>query len=206
VNDLAVVGDRAYLAAGGAGLLAVDVSNPRAPVEIGAWRGHFARRVRVVGERAFVASEQSGLWVVDLTDPLDEGRVFDTWGSADALAVAAGHVFVADQAGGLVVVRSAAALAALEEETREVARSTTTTTVRPALAGWLSYAACRFGADPGAWLEGTPLSGWRPALASACRETTSPPGAGAASLSPVEVHGAATRGAAAGSGASAPGW
>ena len=107
-----------YLAASGSGLRIIDVSNPAAPVEVGASDERFARALDIAGDTVFVATEQSGLWVVDASDP---GRpatshVFDTWGSADSVAVHGAHVYIADRAGGLIVLRSSAALAAVEQQ------------------------------------------------------------------------------------------
>jgi hypothetical protein len=155
VRDLVVVGDTVFLAAGGAGLRILDVSNPRAPVEVGGNAEHYARSVEVVEGHAFVATEQSGLWVVDARDraaPRTES-LLDTWGSADALAVANGHVFLADRSGGLVVVRSATAMAAFEREQRE-------------RAGLFAYAACRLSASSSLFAS------WRSALAAACNAAT----------------------------------
>ena len=141
------------------------------------------------GDHAFVATEQSGLWVVDVGDPSDPrtANLFDTWGSADALAVANGHVFVADRSGGLVVVRSAAAMAALEKERRE-------------RAGLLAYAACRLSASPSLFVS------WRSAFAAACNAATkSTPSATSPNTAKV-IHHVMEGTVGSASSDSAPGW
>jgi hypothetical protein len=123
---------------------------------------------------AFVATEQTGLWEIDVSDrsnPRTRG-LLDTWGSADAVAVANGHVYVADRSSGLVVVRSATAMAALEKERK----------------GPLAYAACRLAASdpsPGASL----FASWRSAFAAACNAATkSTPSATSANTAIVIHH------------------
>jgi hypothetical protein len=151
--------------------------------------------------------------VIDVTDPRDPGQLFDTWGSADAVAVAAGHVYVADQSGGLVVVRSAAALAALEQEAPVLADApgsqpeATRQQAAAPLASWLSYAACQVGESSGSWLGGALLSSWRSDLVRACGAAEAgTSSARAPSLTPAQIHTGATAGVAGGNGERSPGW
>jgi len=70
VEDVAVSGTLAYVAAGGSGLRVVDISNPALPTEIGAWdsRG-YANGVAVAGSIAYLADGPYGLRVVDVSKP-----------------------------------------------------------------------------------------------------------------------------------------
>jgi hypothetical protein len=49
--------------------------------------------------------------VVDVSNPYAPSEIsrFDTWGSANAVVIAGGNVYVADDAGGLVVLGSTVA-------------------------------------------------------------------------------------------------
>ena len=70
VEDIAVSGTRAYVAAGGAGLRVVDVSDPANPVEIGAWDSPgYAEGVAAAGNTVYLADGPYGLRVVDVSDP-----------------------------------------------------------------------------------------------------------------------------------------
>jgi hypothetical protein len=102
-----VVGDYVYVAAGGAGLRVIDVSNPITPVEVGVYAPQFARSVFVAADLAFIATEQSGLWVIDVSDPAAPVAVgdFDTTGSANGSYVTDDDAYVADGVGGLVILR-----------------------------------------------------------------------------------------------------
>jgi hypothetical protein len=70
VEDVAVSGTLAYVAAGGAGLRVVDISNPAAPNELGALdsRG-YANGIVVAGSIAYLADGPYGLRVVDVSKP-----------------------------------------------------------------------------------------------------------------------------------------
>jgi len=70
VEDVAVSGDLAYVAAGGSGLRVVDISDPFHPTELGAWdsRG-YAEGVAVAGNIVYLADGPYGLRVVDVSNP-----------------------------------------------------------------------------------------------------------------------------------------
>jgi hypothetical protein len=70
VEDVAVSGTLAYVAAGGSGLRVVDISNPVLPTEVGAWdsRG-YANGIAVAGSIAYLADGPYGLRVVDVSKP-----------------------------------------------------------------------------------------------------------------------------------------
>jgi hypothetical protein len=109
-NAVDVAGDRAYVAAGAAGLQVVAVDDRRAPQLAGSLDlpGN-ANDVKVVGDRAYVAAGSAGLHIVDVSDPFHPillGTI-DTPGDAQDLAVRGGLVYVADGDAGLAVVDAA---------------------------------------------------------------------------------------------------
>ncbi len=60
----------AYLAAAGAGLRIINVSNPSSPREVGSYdTPDFAYEVAVVGSAAFVADGIGGMIVIDVSNP-----------------------------------------------------------------------------------------------------------------------------------------
>src|SRR4030067_241967 len=69
-GDVVGQGDLADVAAGGAGLRAVDITDPANPVELGAWDSPgYAEGVAVSGNTAYLADGPYGLWTVDVSDP-----------------------------------------------------------------------------------------------------------------------------------------
>lgn len=70
INGLAYVAPYLYVAAGHAGLRVIDVTQPKAPVEIGQYTAlGKARQVVRVGAYAYVLDETVGLAVVDVANP-----------------------------------------------------------------------------------------------------------------------------------------
>lgn len=69
-NDMHMDGNTAYLAAWGFGLILADVSDPRAPAEIGRLQAPFAHTVAVADGRAYLARNTNGpeLGIVDVSD------------------------------------------------------------------------------------------------------------------------------------------
>ncbi len=70
--DIEVVGDLAYVADGRSGLRIIDVSNPAAPVEIGALDTPSSGRawdIEVVGDLAYVVGGNPGLRIIDVSIP-----------------------------------------------------------------------------------------------------------------------------------------
>ncbi|MEN9676404.1 MAG: hypothetical protein RIS76_2300 [Verrucomicrobiota bacterium] len=107
VLGLDLIGTTAYLAAGEAGLVIVDVANPSASRVLGRFNSPgLASDVRVVGSTAFVADGDSGLLVLDVADPSSIRRLSlaNTPGSALALEVANSVVYLADKESGLQVI------------------------------------------------------------------------------------------------------
>ncbi|GAB4423241.1 MAG: hypothetical protein OHK0015_00610 [Chloroflexi bacterium OHK40] len=103
VHDVALSGGLAYVAAGPAGLVVVDVRNPAAPRLLGTLRaGEIAASVAVAGGRAVLGTTGAGagLSVIDVADPTRPrliGRAA-TYGSPADLVVAGSSAYVA---GGL---------------------------------------------------------------------------------------------------------
>jgi hypothetical protein len=106
-NGVDVSGDFAYVAAGQAGLVVVDVSDLQAPriAAVADTPGN-ANDVKVDGGYAYVADGRSGLAVIDVRDPLHPalaGRL-GIPGDASDLAVRGGRAYLAEADAGLAIV------------------------------------------------------------------------------------------------------
>ncbi len=116
-NNVDANGRFAYVAAGGAGLVVVDVAAPATPQIVATLDtpGN-ANDVRVVGNFAYVADGTAGLQIIDVTDPAAPQIVgaLDTAGEANDVIVSGAFAFVADGASGVQIIdvsdRSAPAL------------------------------------------------------------------------------------------------
>jgi hypothetical protein len=110
VRDVEVVGETAYIANGELGIRVLDVSNPAAPVEIGALDtpGEMvgAIVIEVVGEIAYLADYEAGLRVIDISDPTApvELGAANTPGNARDVTVAGEIAYVATGASGLRII------------------------------------------------------------------------------------------------------
>lgn len=106
-NNVDVAGNYAYVAAGAAGLVVVDVSNRRAPhiVATQDTPGN-ANDVRVVGRYAYVADGASGLQIVDVGTPAAPriAGAVDTPGEAWDVVVSSERAYVADGPSGLQII------------------------------------------------------------------------------------------------------
>jgi hypothetical protein len=106
VEDIAISGTRAYVAAGGAGLRVVDVSDPANPTEIGAWDSPgYAEGVAVSGKTVYLADGPYGLRAVDVsepTNPIPLGAAFDM-NYAFEVAVSGDYAYVAAAGAGLLI-------------------------------------------------------------------------------------------------------
>ena len=106
VEDTTVSGTRAYVAAGGAGLRVVDISDPANPAEIGAWDSPgYAEGVAVSGNTVYLADGPYGLRVVDVSDPASPtplGSAYDM-NYAFEVAVSGDYAYVAAAGAGLLV-------------------------------------------------------------------------------------------------------
>jgi len=104
LDDVAVAGDYAFLAAG---FHVVDISDPEALTEVAScdlpWR---AQTVEVDGDYVYLTDEAVGLRVMDVSNPISPTEVVSctTSGPAHDLAVEADYAYIADGESGLVVV------------------------------------------------------------------------------------------------------
>jgi hypothetical protein len=106
-NNVDVNGAFAYVAAGGAGLVVVNVGTPTAPVIVATLDtpGN-ANDVRVLGNRVFIADGSAGLRIVDVTNPSQPvllGTV-DTAGEANDVVVSGNYAYVADGVSGIAII------------------------------------------------------------------------------------------------------
>ncbi len=101
LQDVVVVGDRAYLAAGGVGLYVANIANP-VPVFAGSYdTPGTAYGVVVSGDYAYVADGYSGLRIINLVNPAISPSVFDTGDLAYDVVLVNDTAFVADRYRGL---------------------------------------------------------------------------------------------------------
>jgi hypothetical protein len=98
-SDLEVVGNHVYVAAGNAGLRIIDVSDPLAPVQVGAYTGARAPWVTVAGGFAFLPGGPEGLHIVDLRDPSSPAlaAIYDPGGYVTQIVVEGGHAYLVGQ-------------------------------------------------------------------------------------------------------------
>ncbi len=106
VEDVALSGSLAYVAADSSGLRVVDVSNPALPTEVGTWdsRGK-ARGVTVAGGIAYVADGPHGLRLVDVSTPAQPVELGSAYPLSYAFDVAVeGHyAYIAAAGAGLLI-------------------------------------------------------------------------------------------------------
>jgi hypothetical protein len=113
-HDVQVVGNRAYHAAGAAGLLILDVTDPNKPAKLGVYHDGAgeALAVAVKGNFAFVAFGARELQVINITDranPSRAGGFYATYhpsgaGSASDLVLSGKVIYLADGLSGLQLV------------------------------------------------------------------------------------------------------
>lgn len=106
VEGLAISGTHAYVAAGGAGLRVVNISDPEYPVETGSWDSPgYAEAVAVAGNIVYLADGPYGLWTLDVSNPtlpIPLGSVYDM-DNAFGVAVAGPYAYIAAAGAGLLV-------------------------------------------------------------------------------------------------------
>jgi hypothetical protein len=95
-NDLVISGNYAYVAAGGAGLHIVDVSDPAAPFEVGYCETPgYARSLTISGDYAYIADQSGGLRILDISDPVEPTEIgFCTPASVNGVAVAGNFAYL----------------------------------------------------------------------------------------------------------------
>lgn len=106
-NGVSVNGNYAYVAAGAAGLVVVDVTNRSAPAIVATLPtpGN-ANGVKVVSNLVYLAGGAAGLEIIDVTDPVHPvlAGAVDTPGDAVDVAVTGNRALVADSAGGIQLI------------------------------------------------------------------------------------------------------
>lgn len=106
VEEVVISGTLAYVAAGGAGLRVVDVSDPAHPTEVGAWDSlGYAEGVAVAGGTLYLADGPYGLRTVDVSDPThptEVGYVCDMNYAFDVV-VGGEYAYIAAGGAGLLV-------------------------------------------------------------------------------------------------------
>lgn len=106
-NDIEISGNLAYVAAGAAGLLIIDVTNRAAPAIVGTLdTAGNANGIALVGSSVFVADGPSGLQIVDVANPVVPVIVgtFNTPGDAWDVVVRDNRAYIADGVAGLRIV------------------------------------------------------------------------------------------------------
>ncbi len=104
---VAVSGDYAFVAAAGAGILIVDVSDPSNPSHIDTYdTPGSAEGITISGDFAFVADGASGLLILDVSSAgnVSSAGSADTPGYAFDVAVSGDYAYVADGGSGLQVM------------------------------------------------------------------------------------------------------
>ncbi len=109
-TDVKVVGNRAYLALGYAGLQIIDVSNPASPMRLGGYDTSgfgYARSMAVSGSIAYVTDPLAMLLqIIDVSNPASPVRLggYDTSGFVGGVAVSGSLAYVADADAGLQIL------------------------------------------------------------------------------------------------------
>lgn len=106
-NEVAVQGDRVYLADGAAGLQILDITDRAHPKAMGVLKtGGTAVDIAVTNHFAYVADQGSGLQVIDVSDPNKPNKVgeFRTNGLALSVALSGTNAFVAYGGTGLMIL------------------------------------------------------------------------------------------------------
>ncbi len=91
----------------GYGLRVIDITNPAAPVEWGAYyASSYAQGVAVAGSYAYLADNGSGLRVINITNPYQPVQTgfYDTGGIGYGVAVAGSYAYESAGSGGLRVI------------------------------------------------------------------------------------------------------
>ena len=106
IEDIAISGALAYVAAGGAGLRVLDVSDPARPAEIGSLqlRG-YAEGVAVSGTMVWLADGPYGLRVIDVSNPRNPTEIGSAFTRNYAFKVATDgrYAYVAAAGAGLLI-------------------------------------------------------------------------------------------------------
>ena len=103
--SVAVAGQRAYLAGGGAGLQIMDLADPAELRRLGGFSAWDARAVAVHGDLAYVADYVAGLRIVDVSEPANLRLIGEhpAGGTAMAVTVEAQNAYLACGEAGLQI-------------------------------------------------------------------------------------------------------
>lgn len=106
-NNVDVVGNYAFIAAGSAGLQIVDVTDRDDPQRVASYdtNGN-ANDVRVVGNYAYIADGVAGLQIINVANPLSPtlSGTYNTPGEANDVVIVGTNAYVADGLAGLQII------------------------------------------------------------------------------------------------------
>lgn len=104
--DVEVFGNLAYIAAEYGGLMIVDVTDVRNPVQVGQYDGARVSSVQLVGSVAYAAGGTSGLEIIDVSDPVNPVRMggYSTGGSVGKVKVKGNLAYVTEWEAGLQII------------------------------------------------------------------------------------------------------
>ncbi len=106
VQNVTVSQDKAFVAAGVAGLYIIDISDPTHPTIIGNYdTPGYAEGVTVTGKYAYVADGPAGLRIINITDPAKPQEVSAVYSLnyTSGVAIEDGYAYVAAAGAGLLV-------------------------------------------------------------------------------------------------------
>lgn len=106
VGDVAVQGDRAYLACLGDGFRIVDIADCDAPYDVGHLPMDRADALAVAGNYAYVGGWNSGVRVIDISNPASPQEVHNipVEGGVNAIRIYGDYAFVCSRGEGLTFV------------------------------------------------------------------------------------------------------
>jgi hypothetical protein len=106
---LTVAGNYVYLTFWGydeGGLIAMDVSHPLSPHQLGIFHTNYTYEAQVAGNYAYIAAYTSGLVIVDISNPnsLISVGSYNTIGAVYDIAVAGNYAYIVDDWIGLYII------------------------------------------------------------------------------------------------------
>jgi len=105
--DVAILGDRAYLASAGSGIMVISLENPDSPRFITSFdTPGSANGVAIEGTTLYVADDDQGVRVMDISTTAGPKLVttIDTPGEAQDVVLSGGYAYIADGSSGLQVI------------------------------------------------------------------------------------------------------
>jgi hypothetical protein len=109
ISGLTVAGNYVYLTFWGydeGGLIAMDVSHPLSPHQLGIFHTNYTYEAQVAGNYAYIAAYTSGLVIVDISNPnsLISVGSYNTIGAVYDIAVAGNYAYIVDDWIGLYII------------------------------------------------------------------------------------------------------